>query len=114
MTTAAAPRDDRVRVTRGRGTIVVQHSHGGGIEVVELPASSTPDERDHRRQRDERSERDDQVDHAHAARSAARARGKVVLNHDASTTVNELAGIRTAAMSGVIVPVTASVAPMML
>jgi hypothetical protein len=37
-----------------------------------------------------------------------------VLDHDANTTVNELAGIKTAAMSGLIVPVTASAAPMML
>jgi hypothetical protein len=92
----------------------VQHSHGGRIEVVELPAPSPPHERDHGCQRNERSEWDDQVDHAHVAPPAARVRGKVVLNHDASTTVNELAGISTAAMSGVIVPVTASVAPMML
>ena len=37
-----------------------------------------------------------------------------VLSHDASTTVSELAGISTAAISGVITPVTASVAPIRL
>ena len=88
----------------------MQHSNRRRIQIVKLPAPRTDDEGDNRHEHHQRGERHDNEDHAHDARSF----GNVVLDHDANTTVNELAGIRIAATSGLIVPVTASAAPTML
>jgi len=90
--------------------IIMEHPHRRRIEVIELPAPSARHERDDRGKHDERRQRHDNEDNAHDARSL----GNVSLSHDASTTVSELAGISTAAISGVITPVTASVAPITL
>lgn len=90
--------------------VIIEHPNRRRIEVIELPPPSARHERDDRSEHDERSQRDDNEDHAHAARSV----GNVRLSHDASTTVSELAGISTAAISGVITPVAASVAPIRL
>ena len=91
-------------------SFIVEHPHGRCIEVIELTAASAHHERDDCGEHDEGGQRDDDEDHAHRAPSL----GNVVLSHDASTTVSELAGISTAAISGVITPVTASVAPITL
>lgn len=93
-----------------RSAIIIEHPDRRRIEVVELPPAGADDECNDCGEHDDRGQRHDNEDHAHRALSL----GKVVLSHDASTTVSELAGISTAAMSGVITPVTASVAPMRL
>ena len=93
-----------------RSAIIIEHPHRRRIEVIELPSPSARNERDDRGEHDERRQRDNDEDHAHDARSF----GNVRLSHDASTTVSELAGMSTAAISGVITPVTASVAPITL
>ena len=90
--------------------IIMKHPDRRSIEVIELALSSARDERDDRGEHDERGQRDDNEDHAHDAGSV----GNVRLSHDASSTVSELAGMSTAAISGVITPVTASVAPITL
>lgn len=89
---------------------IVKHPDRRRIEIIELTPARAHDEPNDRGEHDERGERNHDENHAHRARSF----GNVVLDHDASTTVNELAGISTAAMSGVITPVTASVAPIRL
>ena len=91
-------------------SLIMKHAHGWCIEIIELATSSAVYERDDRNEHDERGERHDDEDDAHESRSL----GNDVLDQDANTTVNELNGIRIAAMSGVMVPVTASVAPMTL
>ena len=90
--------------------LVVQHADGRRVEVIELAAPSAGYEREDSGEYDERRERDNDEDDAHDAVSF----GNVVLSQDASTTVSELAGMSIAAMSGVMTPVTASVAPTML
>lgn len=106
---AQSTRIDSGRARR-RTRVIVQHPHRRSVEVIELPAPSARDERDDRGEDDERRQRHDNEDHAHDTRSF----GNVSLSHDASTTVSELAGMSTAAISGVITPVTASVAPITL
>jgi len=91
-------------------SLIVEYSHGRRIEVIELPPPRAHDERDDRGEHDECGQWDDDEDHAHRAPAL----GNVVLSQEASTTVSELAGISTAAISGVITPVTASVAPITL
>src|SRR5512143_1569096 len=88
LTTCALARDRGPSAACLRRSIVVQHPHCRRVEIIELPASGTHDERDDRDEHDERSQRDDNEDHAHATPSL----GYVVLTHEASTTVNELAG----------------------
>jgi len=90
--------------------IIMEHPHRRRIEVIELSSPSARDERDDRGEHDERCQGDDDENHAHEARSI----GNVRLSHDTSTTVSELAGMSTAAISGVITPVTASAAPITL
>ena len=90
--------------------IIIEHPHRRRIEIVELAPPSAGDERDDRGKHDERRQRHDNEDHAHDARPV----GNVRLTHEASTTVSELAGMSTAAISGVITPVTASVTPITL
>ena len=90
--------------------IIMEHPHRRRIEVIELSSPSARDERDDRGEHDERCQGDDDENHAHDACSI----GNVRLNHDTSTTVSELAGMSTAAISGVITPVTASAAPIAL
>lgn len=90
--------------------LVVKHANRGSVEVIELAALRAQHEGNDGCEDHERGQRHDDEDHAHDARSV----GNVVPSQDASTTVNELAGISTAAMSGVITPVTARVAPMRL
>ena len=90
--------------------VVVQHPNGRSVQVIELTPPSAPHERDDRHEHDERRQRYNNEDDAHAAPPF----GKVVLHHDARTTVSELTGIRIAAMSGLMTPVTASVAPITL
>ena len=90
--------------------IIIQHPNRRRIQVIELASPSARDERDDRGEHDESCQRDDDENHAHEARSV----GKLRLSHDTSTTVSALAGMSTAAISGVITPVTASPAPITL
>lgn len=95
-----------------RRQVIVENPYGRRVQVIELPSTGAHHERDDCDEDDESRQRHHDENHTHATPS--RAFGKVAPSHDANTTVSELAGIRTAAMSGLIVPVTASVAPMML
>ena len=91
-----------------RRVVVVQGPHGGRREVVELAVAGRPrigaDGAREEHQRDRQHHEDD----AHVVGS------KVRLRQEASTTVSELAGIRMAAISGLICPPIASAAPAML
>lgn len=85
--------------------VIVQHPQGRCIQVVVLASASRPDERDHRCADDHERDGEDEVNDTHGDVSNDR------LRHDARSTVRELAGMRMAAISGLIVPVIASDAP---
>jgi hypothetical protein len=84
----------------------VEHPHGRRIQIIELTVARRPDERRDRNGDDKQREREHDIENAHVARSS-----KVRERHDAMTTVSELTGIKTAAMSGVSCPRIAKAAP---
>lgn len=86
--------------------VVVYRPYRRRLQIVELPAARGPGEGDDRHEDDHECERQHEEDDAHDALGS-----KVRPRHDAMSTVSELAGINRAAMSGVMIPVTASAAP---
>ena len=106
-----------------RTVVVVEHAHGGCVQIVELAGSRRPDVRGHGHEHHEQRQGQDDEDDAHAAASMGAAgdsrcagtpgtgASNVRPSQLPSTTVRELAGIMIAAMSGLITPVIARAAP---
>lgn len=81
--------------------IVEDHPDCGGIEVVELTTARGLDERDDRERPEGQSDGNGEEQDAHATGAFQR------VSRDEPTTLSELIGMRTAAMSGLMIPVAA-------
>ena len=87
-----------------RSLIIMHNAQRRPIKIVQLTPPRTPDERPDRARGQNHSDRQHDVDYRHVFPPKVRA-----LN-ESERTVNELSGISTAAIRGVMVPVIASVA----
>ncbi len=93
--------------------IVVQHAHGRCFQIIHLSAPGGPDEGEHSDAHNNQRQRQHNKQNAHdTLRSDARENDFPY--HDPNTTVRELVGISTAAISGLRMPTTAIAAPMIL
>lgn len=81
--------------------LVDEHANRWGIQIVELPGSHGPCECEHRDRGTADGETEDEIQGYHRALPKARERLEL------KSTVSELAGIITAAIKGLITPVTA-------
>src|SRR5688572_33479712 len=92
-----------LRVSRVR--VFVEDAHRGRHQVVELTAPRGPCECCQGQRREQHRQRHQHEEYGHGSPPKVRARNELV------TTLSELSGIKIAAISGPITPVTASATP---
>ncbi len=85
--------------------LISKDPQGRSVEVVELPGASGPDKASDADQHDPQRHRHQNEQDRHGSVR------KVWLRHASKMTVTELTGIMIAAISGLMVPVTAKAAP---
>ena len=89
--------------------LVVEDPYRGGLEIVELPAADGPDEGGDAGGGHQGSDGQEDVDNAHRSPPP-----KVRTEYARANTVKLLMGIKTAAVKGLIAPVTANAPAMRL